>query len=141
MSGTNSDENYRVGYKRPPLAKRFKKGQSGNSKGRPKGSKNLGTMLWDSLHRTVEVREGERLRSMSKIQAAFEVTITKALKGDHRAFAKVIEVAAKLGVVQLPPEPEQPITEIRRVVISAADEIRQLREAAERLENARRAAK
>ncbi|MGJ3627161.1 DUF5681 domain-containing protein [Sphingomonas sp. MMS24-JH45] len=32
---------YEVGYGKPPIHARFQKGQSGNPKGRKKGSKNL----------------------------------------------------------------------------------------------------
>ena len=39
------DDDYAVGYKKPPLHTRFKKGQSGNPRGRPKGSKNFSTLL------------------------------------------------------------------------------------------------
>jgi hypothetical protein len=137
----DSDENWKGGYGRPPSATRFKKGKSGNPKGRAKGKKNLGTLFNDALHRTVEVRDGDRLRSMSKIEAALEVTLLKALKGDHRAFAKIIEIASKLGVVELPPEKEEPITEVRQVIVNSIEEIRELREATERYEKARKAAK
>ena len=34
-----------VGFKKPPVHSRFRKGCSGNSKGRPKGTKNLRTDL------------------------------------------------------------------------------------------------
>jgi hypothetical protein len=137
----DSDENWKGGYRRPPTATRFKKGKSGNPKGRTKGKKNLGTIFNDALYRTVEVREGDRLRSISKIEAAFEVTLLKALKGDHRAFAKVMEVVSKFGVVELQPEPEERITQIRRIIVSSAEELRELREAREALERARKAAK
>lgn len=35
-----SDDDYEVGYRRPPKHSQFKKGQSGNRKGRPRGSRN-----------------------------------------------------------------------------------------------------
>ena len=38
-----------VGYGNPPKESRFKKGQSGNQRGRPKGSKNLKTDLAEEL--------------------------------------------------------------------------------------------
>lgn len=108
---------YSVGYGCPPKKTRFQKGHSGNSKGRPKGSKNLGTLFRDALHRKIEVREGQHVRSMSKIEAVIEVNLNKALKGDHRAFAKLMDVADKLGIVELPPD-EPKITKIIRVIIN-----------------------
>jgi Family of unknown function (DUF5681) len=39
------DEEYRVGYGRPPLNRRFEKGSSGNPRGRPRGSYQLLTLL------------------------------------------------------------------------------------------------
>lgn len=104
MNGSDdSEKDEIVGYGRPPVATRFQKGKSGNPKGRPKGRKGVGNMILDALHRKVDVREGDRVRSMPKIQAAIEVALNKACKGDLRAFTKVIDVATKLGIVELPP--------------------------------------
>ena len=58
--------NYRVGYKKPPLHTRFRKGQSGNPRGRPRGSKNLSTLLTDALNEPVVVTEDGRRRKISK---------------------------------------------------------------------------
>jgi len=108
MTGSDdSDKDKMVGYGRPPATTRFKKGQSGNPKGRPKGRKSVGKIFSDALHRTIEVREGERIRTMPKIEAVIEVNLNKALKGDHRSFAKLMDVADKLGIVEPPPDEQK----------------------------------
>lgn len=59
-----------IGYKKPPRHTRFRKGQSGNPKGRPKGTQNLKTDLAEELsephlesgrnpHRIVRVGDSE----------------------------------------------------------------------------------
>jgi len=57
---------YKVGYKKPPLHARFKKGQSGNPSGRPKGSKNFSTLLAEALNERVVITEDGRRRRISK---------------------------------------------------------------------------
>jgi hypothetical protein len=44
---------YEVGFRRPPVASRFKPGQSGNRKGRPKGARNKRPALNEERLKTV----------------------------------------------------------------------------------------
>lgn len=80
---------YEVGYGKPPVETRFKKGESGNPKGRPKGTRNLKTELMEELQEKVLVREGGRPMTVSRQRAMIKSMMAKALQGDHKA-AKVI---------------------------------------------------
>ena len=86
-----------VGYGRPPVAKQFKPGQSGNPRGRKKGVKNVATILNGALYRPVKIRIAGRVRTLPKIEAIVEVMLSKALAGDIAAVSKIIELAHKLG--------------------------------------------
>lgn len=50
------------GYKQPPKSTRFKPGQSGNKRGRPKGSRNLKTDLNKLMTKRIAVREDGEVR-------------------------------------------------------------------------------
>ena len=82
MSGDDDDE---AGYGKPPKSGRFKKGQSGNPKGRPKGVKNFQTELCSVLRSKVTVTEAGKPKSVSTVEAALMRLREKALKGDQRA--------------------------------------------------------
>ena len=86
-----------VGYGRPPVAKQFKPGQSGNPRGRKKGVKNVATIFNDALYRPVKIRIAGRVRTLPKIEAIVEVMLSKALAGDSPAVSRIIELAHKLG--------------------------------------------
>lgn len=105
-----------VGYGRPPRATRFKKGQSGNPKGRPKGRKELPAIVSDMLYETISAQEGNRRRRIPKVEAAFKVCLNNALKGDLRAFEKLLQLAIKLKVFDRLPG-DISITKIRRVIV------------------------
>jgi hypothetical protein len=85
----------RVGYKRPPQHSKFKPGQSGNLKGRPKGALNLETDLMQELSEKITIREGERCLKVSKQRALLKSMVAKGLKGDTRAAGLVLQLVAK----------------------------------------------
>jgi len=101
---------------RRDIQTRFKKGQSGNPSGRPKNRKTNAAIVKDVLLKPIRINEGGQSRTVPKIQAAFEVCINKALKGDIRAFVKILEIAERLNLLRLEPEEEE-ITEIRRILV------------------------
>ena len=84
-------DDYEVGYKKTPLETRFKKGQSGNPKGRPKGSKNLKTILKEVINEKVPVREDGKTRKITKLEAIIKQVVNKASTGDPRAIKQLME--------------------------------------------------
>jgi hypothetical protein len=85
-------KNYSVGYGQPPVASRFKKGQSGNPTGRPKGTPNLSTVLLKTLSERVLVNENGKRKSISKMQAFVKQMVNQAASGDLRAASQVAEL-------------------------------------------------
>ena len=104
-----SDESYEVGYGKPPKATRFKKGKSGNPKGRPKGSPNVLTAIDRAIHEKVAINENGKRREISKLDAAAKQLANKAAQGDQRSIGQLLAIAALLderaaGVVTPPLE-------------------------------------
>ena len=85
-------DDYEVGYGKPPRHSQFKPGQSGNRSGRPKGSKNLKTDLQEELSETMKVKEGGRERRISKQRALIKSQVARAITGNDRAAAKVLDL-------------------------------------------------
>ena len=88
--------NYEVGYKKPPRHTRFQPGQSGNPRGRSKGTKNLKTDLAEELREKVLVREGDRSQRVSKQRALLKSVLNRAIQGDSRATAIALSTMMRL---------------------------------------------
>jgi hypothetical protein len=72
---------YEVGYGKPPKATRFRKGQSGNPKGRPRNEPpDLFAILNQLLGQSIVVREGDRTRRISRAQALLLGLVNEGLK-------------------------------------------------------------
>ena len=81
----DNERDYEVGYGKPPRDTRFKRGQSGNPRGRPPGAKNLSTLLNEALDELVVVTENGGRNRISKRRAAFKQLVNDAAKGEWRA--------------------------------------------------------
>lgn len=89
------DDDEDIGYGKPPKHTRFRKGQSGNPKGRPKGTRNFASDLEDVLKAKVKITEDGRSKSVSSQMAALMRLREKALKGDGRALDRIIAMASE----------------------------------------------
>lgn len=106
MSKRKPSGEYEVGYGRPPQHSRFKPGQSGNPRGRPKGHQNIKTVLEALLDQKVTVTENGRPKRMTKRELMFAGAINRAAKGDPRALSTIVTLMARLGLADARIEPE-----------------------------------
>lgn len=79
------NQGYEVGYGKPPESGRFTKGKSGNPKGRPKGSKNLATIVLKESRQPVRINGPRGTRTVTKIEATVMQLGNKAAQGELRA--------------------------------------------------------
>jgi hypothetical protein len=100
------NSNYKVGYGRPPAGSRFKKGSSGNPRGRPKHSKNLKTIIREALTSKVTVREGEHTRRVTKLEGIVLRQVEAAIKGNEKAALTSLKMASQVGLLEESAGPE-----------------------------------
>lgn len=100
----------------------YAKGVSGNLKGRPKGAKNLHTIIRDVLDELVPASKGGRRQKISTKEAVVRSLIVKALTppGDRQAMINILQLLAQseeaASRAQLP---EYPFEDADREVIAA----------------------
>ncbi len=94
-----------VGYRNPPEATRFRKGQSGNPKGRGKGSLNVATVFAQTLREKVVVKENGQRKTMTKLEAAIKQFVNKAASGDLRALQLLVRLSREAETRENQPQP------------------------------------
>ena len=104
-NSSNAQSNYRVGYGRPPQSTQFKKGQSGNPRGRKKGFRNFRTVVESELNQTIPLRQGDKVRRVTKQQALVLTLVDGALKRDPKAIVPLITFLRSVGILDEAPEP------------------------------------
>jgi hypothetical protein len=108
---------------RPPESGQFKPGESGNPKGRPKGSKNLRTVFEEAARATVTATIDGKTRKITKLQATAWQLATKAAAGDRTAMIKFLDWMDEFEARAAAARPVQfPLSEVDLEVLRVAYE-------------------
>ena len=85
-----SDDDTKVGYGKPPRSTRWAKGQSGNPRGRAKGSRNLLTIMKEEAAKIIEIKENGQRKRLTKLEVVVRAQLNKAMQGDAAAFRQLL---------------------------------------------------
>ena len=87
---------YAVGYGKPPVHTRLQKGKSGNPKGRPRGMKNMSTLLSTALNASIVVVANGRRKKITKREAIVTQLVNKSAAADLKATQIVLAMLRDL---------------------------------------------
>jgi hypothetical protein len=93
-------KDYDIGYCRPPQHTRFKKGQSGNPRGRRRRKFNFLDFLDSFLMQLAEpaiVTENGRRKKIAKGDLMVKQIVNKAAAGDLHALKQILQIWRQLG--------------------------------------------
>lgn len=109
---------YAVGRGKPPEHTRFKPGQSGNPKGRRRGSRSLRTDVKEALQMPIVIMEGGKKKRISTQIGTVLKLREKALRGDGRALDRLLELAARYNDEPIPPSVNEPLTDDDEAILA-----------------------
>jgi len=110
-------KDYEIGYRKPPTQYRFKKGQSGNPKGRPKGTKNLLTDVLEELAEKSNVTIGGEAKRLSNQRIMVKAQSEKAKRGDPRAFDALLRVILQKYISEFETNPDEVLSDVDEALI------------------------
>ena len=88
-------KNYEIGYRKPPKAAQWKKGQSGNPNGRPRRDMKMRALVAQLLSQRIVVRKGRSTKRMTRLEHLLHRLFEQALSGDARLMKMVFDQARK----------------------------------------------
>jgi hypothetical protein len=91
---SDGPHDYEIGYKKPPVASRFKKGNNANPRGRPRGSKGLAAVLQRALDEPAKDGDGEH-RRQTKREQVIRRLVEKSVGADLAATKLLFELLRK----------------------------------------------
>lgn len=108
-----------VGYGKPPKKSQFKKGQSGNSKGRPKGAKSLKTAVQNELGGKIKLTQNGKVKEVTKLEAFLMRLVKDAFEGKPRAQSDVLKLAIAYCSDVLDSDADSPVSAEDQELIDA----------------------
>lgn len=114
MSNPIDEDSNKAGYGKPPRKRQYRKGQSGNLKGRPKkkaGNQSLESVLKQRVR--MQIKGKERLVTLN--EAILRMTAKRATGGDISATQEFLKLAESLRVRKVAREPERHLPAVQTI--------------------------
>ena len=99
------DSESEVGYKKPPKDSQFKKGKSGNPRGRPRKDPGIAAVFRKISKQVVRTNGQNGPQSMTKLEASVTQLVNKAASGDLKAMKVLMQLASRFPEFVTDPEP------------------------------------
>ena len=99
MKKPNSDENstYEVGYGKPPKANQFRRGRTGNPRGKKPGEENMISAFKRHVQKRVKIDDGNRIYMTTLAEAVILKNYSAALQKNPVAMSNMFRLAEASG--------------------------------------------
>jgi hypothetical protein len=92
-----SAASYDVGYRKPPKANQFRKGRTGNPRGKRQGEENTISAFKRIVSRRVKINDGEKVRTITWAEAVILKNYNAALQKNPFAMSNIFRLAEDAG--------------------------------------------
>jgi Family of unknown function (DUF5681) len=98
-SSTAAGPAYEVGYGKPPKANQFRRGRTGNPRGKKSGEENLISAFKRIVSKRVKINDGEKVRTITLAEAVILKNIQAALQKNPFAMSNIFRLAEEAGEI------------------------------------------
>ena len=96
-SSTTRDSIYEVGYGKPPKANQFRRGRTGNPRGKRQGEENTISAFKRIVSKRVKINDGEKVRTITLAEAVILKNCNAAVQKDPFAMSNIFRLAEQAG--------------------------------------------
>jgi Family of unknown function (DUF5681) len=97
LSSSAAGSPHEVGYGKPPKANQFRKGRTGNPRGKRQGEENTISAFKRIVSKRVKINDGEKVRTITLAEAVILKNYNAALQKNPFAMSNIFRLAEDAG--------------------------------------------
>ena len=105
-SSSATDSSCEVGYGKPPKANQFRKGRTGNPRGKRRGE-NITSAFKRIVSKRVKINDGDKIRTVTLAEAVILKNYNAAMQRDSIAMSNIFRLAEDAGEFDDRTDPKQ----------------------------------